>query len=61
MADAALRQICDFCQSEFDWTNEQRLLDIQLRLLGSALGQSCPACDDTMAQLEIDREARRAS
>ncbi len=57
MADN-LRRTCDFCQAEFDWTPEQRILDIQLRLHGFALGECCPACDEKMVQHDI-REERR--
>lgn len=54
----ALRQRCDFCQSEFDWTADQLFLDAQLRLLGSGLGASCPTCDEKQALIAI-REERR--
>jgi hypothetical protein len=54
----ALRRTCDFCQSEFDWTADQLLLDIQLRIMGSGLGDCCPTCDEKMVQIDI-REERK--
>lgn len=60
MSDA-LRRTCDFCQSEFDWTPDQLLLDVQLRLLGSGLGESCRACDEKILRIDIlhERKERR--
>jgi hypothetical protein len=53
-----LRRTCDFCQSEFDWTEAQLALDIQLRLIGSGLGDCCPDCDEKMVQIAIRDERR---
>ena len=51
-------QKCEFCGTDFDWTDDQITLDAHLKLFGSGLGAMCDACGDKVIEIEIEAMKR---
>lgn len=50
---------CDLCGAPADWTKDDEILDLSLRLLGSGLGKMCDPCNEHAVKI-MEREEAEA-